>query len=86
MKTKEIGGIGNYYGGLSVKEEDSKFFWGIEDYSGTYWDEIPKPLYDEILKFERSRSRKEAARLKQKPFCPKHVPCQPEPATAVHMS
>ena len=48
----EIGSIGNYYGGLSVKAEpDGTFWWGIENYSGTTWEQIPQSLYDELVKF-----------------------------------
>tara|TARA_R110002020_G_scaffold475890_1_gene713745 strand:- start:18544 stop:18675 length:132 start_codon:yes stop_codon:yes gene_type:complete len=34
---RDIGGIGNYYGGLSVNKQGEKFYWGIENYDGTYW-------------------------------------------------
>ena len=48
----EIGSIGNYYGGLSVKvESDGTFWWGIENYCGTEWEQIPQSLYDELVKF-----------------------------------
>lgn len=48
----EIGNIGNYYGGLSVKSEaDGTFWWGIENYDGTKWEQIPQSLYDELVKF-----------------------------------
>jgi len=30
----DIGGIGNYYGGLSIKEQDGKYLWSIENYDG----------------------------------------------------
>ena len=33
--------IGNYYGGLEVKEEDGKYLWGIENWDGTEFEEIP---------------------------------------------
>ena len=47
-----IGSIGNYYGGLSVKvESDGTFWWGIENYCGTEWEQIPQSLYDELVKF-----------------------------------
>ena len=49
---KEIGGIGNYYGGLFVKEEEGKYFWTIENYDGFFWQEIPESLYEELIKFE----------------------------------
>lgn len=52
---QNIGNIGNYYGGLCVKEEGGKFFWSIEDYDGYRWGEIPKYLYDALLKFEAER-------------------------------
>ena len=47
-----IGSIGNYYGGLSVKTEpDGTFWWGIENYNPTTWEQIPQSLYDELVKF-----------------------------------
>lgn len=51
----EIGGIGNAYGGLSVKAEDGKFFWSIENFDGDNWEEIPKTLYDSLMRYERKR-------------------------------
>jgi len=51
-KMKEIGEIGNYYGGLKVKEEDGKFFWSIENWNGDSWNEIPQYLYDALMKYE----------------------------------
>jgi len=44
-------GIRNYYGGLEIKEEDGKYYWGIENYNGTKYEEIPKYLYDALVKF-----------------------------------
>ena len=49
-----IGRIGNYYGGLCVKEEGGKFFWSVENYDGQNWEEIPKSLYDELIGFNDS--------------------------------
>ena len=46
------GKIGNYYGGLEVKEEDGKFYWAITNYDGHDWEEIPAYLYAEIINFE----------------------------------
>jgi hypothetical protein len=43
--------IGNYYGGLEVKEEDGKYLWGIGNYDGTEFEEIPKYLYDALIKY-----------------------------------
>jgi hypothetical protein len=48
---KEIGLCGNYYGGLNIKEENGKYYWSIENYSGMEWSEIPKYLYDALLKY-----------------------------------
>lgn len=45
------GDIGNYYGGLSVKVEDGKAYWGIEDWNGTGWQEIPDYLYFALVQF-----------------------------------
>ncbi len=42
--------LGNYYGGLSVKKEDGKFFWAIENYDGYDWVEIPRELYETLIK------------------------------------
>lgn len=52
---KQIGCIGNFYGELFVKLEDFRCFWGIEDHNEMVrWEEIPRSLYDELLKFEKS--------------------------------
>lgn len=47
----DIGDIGNSYGGLVVKEDGGLFFWGIKDYYGIDWEEIPKSLFDELVKY-----------------------------------
>ena len=47
-----IGEIENYYGGLDIKEEDGKYYWGIEDHFDTEYQEIPKYLYDAMIKFK----------------------------------
>lgn len=52
---RQIGRIGNYYGKLTVKEENGKYFWSIEDWDGHHWDEIPKSLYDELVKYDESK-------------------------------
>jgi hypothetical protein len=47
-----VGTIGNYYGSLEVKDENDKYFWQIPDCDGIdRWEEIPKSLYDELIKF-----------------------------------
>ena len=48
MKERDIGAIGNYYGGLTVKTENNKFYWGIENWDGTLWEEIPESLFNEL--------------------------------------
>lgn len=52
---KQIGNIGNYYGALSVKEEQGKYFWGIADYSGVKWEEISSYLYEALITEEDRR-------------------------------
>lgn len=54
---RKIGNIGNYYGCLEVKEENDKYYWCIEDWERAYWEEIPKSLYDELIKFEESKEK-----------------------------
>ena len=56
MKERLIGEIGNYYGRLSVKTEDGRFYWGIENYSGTYWEEISESLFDELNRHQDALS------------------------------
>lgn len=53
MKPIEINGIGNYYGGIQVKEDSGKYFWRIENYCETPFQEIPKSLYDELIKYNQ---------------------------------
>ena len=45
-----IGQIGNYYGGIYIKTEDGKFYWGIQDYGVMDWEEITEALYNELSK------------------------------------
>jgi|Laugrefa1bdmlbdn_1035148.scaffolds.fasta_scaffold174338_2 hypothetical protein len=54
-KLYKVGNIGNYYGGLMMLESEGKYFWGIENWNGTDWEEIPfcvyislKPLSKEV--------------------------------------
>ncbi len=50
MTQSELHEIGDYYGGLRVKEEEGKYYWGIENFDGTFYEEISKELYDCLLK------------------------------------
>ena len=52
---QRIGYIGNYYGGLSVKTEDGKHYWSIENYDGQIWEEIPESLYRALVEYETAR-------------------------------
>lgn len=45
LKVKEIG---NFYGCLTLKVENDKYFWGIPNHSRISYKEIPKSLYMEI--------------------------------------
>ncbi len=54
-KIRKIGDIGNYYGGLSIKQEGDEFFWSIEDWDGEVWYKIPKDLFDALNKYENEK-------------------------------
>ena len=58
IKNKSIGNIGNHYGNLIVKKEGEKYYWGIPDYSGTDYEEIPESLYNALNEFEDERLKK----------------------------
>ena len=56
----DIGEIGNSIGGLSVKKSiDGNFYWGIQNHFDLIWEEIPKELYDNLVKFENERIKDE---------------------------
>lgn len=68
---REIGEVCNYYGSLNIKKEDEwvknkdglsfpyiKYYWAIENYNGFRWSEIPKYLYDDLMKFEDERVKR----------------------------
>lgn len=55
----QIGDIGNYYGGLWVKQQGEKFYWAVENYSGFDWEEIPQYLYDTLNRFNDTDPTKE---------------------------
>lgn len=60
MRAQIIGDICNYHGGLAVKAEGGKFFWGLEDcdtHNGYSWDEIPESLYRALVQYEFERSQ-----------------------------
>lgn len=57
---KDIGDIGNYYGGLSVRVfQGNRYQWSIENWDGSYWEDIPKSLYDALCEFEDERKKAE---------------------------
>lgn len=51
-KQIEIKDIGNYYGGLFIKQDKEKFYWGIENYNGIGWKEIDEKLFVELLRYK----------------------------------
>ena len=63
---KKIGKAVNYYGGVVVQKVDGKYYWTIKSYSDLSpsleldecgynpWEEIPRSLYDELIKFSKS--------------------------------
>ena len=59
----EIGEVGNYYGSLSVMENDGAYFWAIENYDGWMPEEITKELYDALLTFNTNRNENTNARV-----------------------
>jgi hypothetical protein len=52
-KKEDVGGIGNYYGGLSIAKVDGKFYWSIENYNGDHPEEITEELYDALKTFKQ---------------------------------
>jgi len=52
MKERNVGGIGNYHGGLAVRVENDRFYWGIKNWDGTFWEEIPESLFSELNKYQ----------------------------------
>lgn len=57
MSTTTIGKIGNYYGGLHITTLDGKYYWLIQNWDTDFddmeeWEEIPKSLYDELMKMK----------------------------------
>ena len=50
IETFGVGGISNYYGGLVIKKEGGKFYWGIADQDGTEFEEISENIYTELYK------------------------------------
>ena len=53
---ENIGNIGNFYGGLLVKEESGLYYWAVEDYGATKWECIPEYLYKALLEFHKTPS------------------------------
>ena len=57
---RRIGNIGNYYGGLVISEmSNGRVYWGIEDWGGIEWEEIPSYLVDTLVDFENQRKEEE---------------------------
>lgn len=54
---QQIGGICNTYGSLYVRSDGKTYEWGIDDWSGTGWEPIPKYLYDALIKYESERDK-----------------------------
>ena len=53
--------IDNYRGSLHIKEDSNKYYWAVEcdmDASEDWdWQEIPKTLYDEMIKLHKEKSK-----------------------------
>lgn len=63
---RDIGKIGNYYGGLRIKREDGRCYWSIENWDGENWYEIPQYLFDALLRHEEERNSPDQARGESK--------------------
>lgn len=57
-KLLEIAGMGTFYGGLRVMLQDGKYYWSILDHNGDDWKEIPKSLYDELIRYNEKADEK----------------------------
>ena len=50
---KRIGKTGNHYGGVFIKEEDGRFYWGVENWDHALnWEEIPDYLYNALNRYQ----------------------------------
>ena len=52
---KEVGLIGNYYGGLNIMQHEGKYYWIIENHNTDFnnleeWNEIEEELYNALIK------------------------------------
>ena len=45
MMIKRVGNCSNYYGGIYIKDEDDKYYWGVLNYDGIEWEEIPHVVW-----------------------------------------
>lgn len=59
---KQIGKVGNYYGGLFIMKKDGKYYWVVENYDTDFdnlehWDECDKKLYDALVSYENRRKK-----------------------------
>ena len=54
---RPIGKIDNALAGLVAIEKHGNYFWSMDD--GGFWEEIPKSLYEELLKFEANRKKEQ---------------------------
>ena len=58
---RRIGDIYGYFGPLYVRENKAAFEWALESDDGYFWEEIPKYLYDALVRFddETAQAKKE---------------------------
>ena len=49
-----VGLIGNYYGGLELAIDGGRFYWGLRDWDGIDWQEIPESLYESLMEYQQS--------------------------------
>lgn len=46
--------IGNAYGNFTVSKVGDSYYWEVNGYGSDDLQEIPKSLYDELIKFHNS--------------------------------
>ena len=50
--------VGNYRGELEIREEDGRYFWRVDcDLEDQGWLEIPRYLYEALVRFHSEREK-----------------------------
>lgn len=54
---KKSTGLSTYYGHVEIEDREGVFAIGIPNYDRVYWHEIPKYLYDALVRFADERPK-----------------------------